>query len=86
MIIADVLNKAMANGEDLELGVGKLVMLQKPGKPAGPVKNIRLIVLLPLLRKPLSIIVLNRIRKAADTYLSPAQSGFRCVRSCAGIV
>ncbi len=77
-IIADVINKAMANGEALEL--------EKPGNPARPVKNIRPIVLLPLLRKLLSIIVLNRIREAVDMYLSPAQSGFRCGRSCADIV
>jgi hypothetical protein len=50
MIIADVINKVMANGEDLELGVGILTTLQKPGKPAEPVKNIRPIVLLPLFR------------------------------------
>ncbi len=60
--------------------------MQKPGKPAGPVKNIRPIVLLPLLCKLLSIIVFNRIRKEVDMYLSPAQSGFRCGRSCADIV
>ena len=85
-IIADVLNKAMANGEDLELGLAKLVTLQKPGKPAGPVKNIRPIALLPLLRKILSLITLARIRTAVELYLSPAQSGFRPGRSCADIV
>ena len=40
-IIADVFNKAISLGEDLELGLAKLITLQKPGKPAGPVKNIR---------------------------------------------
>ncbi len=35
-ILADIYNKAMARGEDLGLGLGKLVTLPKPGKPAGP--------------------------------------------------
>jgi hypothetical protein len=65
----------MADGEDLELGVGKLIT---------PLKNILPIVLLPLLRKLLSIIVLNRIRNAVDMYLSPAQSGFIVCRYCVG--
>lgn len=85
-IIANVLNKAMANGEDLGLGLAKLVTLPKPGKPTGPVKNIRPIALLPLLRKVLSLITLTRIRSAVEGYLSPGQSGFRCGRSCADIV
>ena len=68
------------------MGLAKLVTLQKPGKPAGPVKNIRPIALLPLLRKILSLITLFRIHGVVDTYLSPAQSGFRVGRSCADIV
>ena len=34
-IIADLLIKAMANGEDLGLGIAKLVTVPKPDKPAG---------------------------------------------------
>ena len=85
-VIAKLLNTAMAQGEDLELGLAKLVTLPKPGKVAGPVKNIRPIALLPLLRKVLSLITLLRIRGVVDRYLSPAQSGFRPGRSCADIV
>ena len=79
-------NTAISQGEDLELGLGKLITLQKPGKAAGPVKNIRPIILLPLLRKILSLITLYRIKKAADKYLSLAQGAFRTGRSCADIV
>ena len=85
-IIADVINKALANGEDLGFGLAKLVTLPKPGKPAGPVKNIRPIALLPLLRKVVSIITLARIQPASETYLSQAQAAFRTGRSTADIV
>ena len=34
--IADILNQMMAKGEDLDLGNGTLIVLQKPGKPKGP--------------------------------------------------
>jgi hypothetical protein len=85
-IIADVINKSMELAEDLEIGLAKLVTLQKPGKPVGPVKNIRPIALLPLLRKILSLVVLARVRPAVDLYLSASQSGFRSARSCADII
>ena len=85
-IIADVLNKAISYGEDLELGLTKLVVLQKPGKPAGPLKNLRPIALLPLLRKILSLITLARVSCIFDSYLSHAQGGFRRGRSCCDIV
>ena len=58
----------MANGEDLGLGLGKLKTLPKPNKPIGPVKNVRPIVLLPLLRKLLSLIILERIRLPVDFF------------------
>jgi hypothetical protein len=85
-IIADILNKAMPQGENLDLGLAKLVTLPKPGKPMGPVKNIRPIALLSLLRKILSLITLGRIRYAIDKYLSHSQAAFRQGRSCAYIV
>ena len=85
-IIADVFNKAMSLGEDLELGLAKLITLPKPGKTPGPVKNIRPIALLPLLRKILSLITLARIFHAVDGYLSHSQAAFRLRRSCADIV
>ena len=85
-MLADVFNKAFALGEDLELGLAKLVTLPKPGKPVGPVKNIRPIALLPLLRKVLSLITLARIRGPVDLYLSPSQAAYRPGRSGADIV
>ena len=43
-------------------------------------------MLLTALRKVLSIIALNRIRHAVNTFLSPNQSGFRSGRSTADVV
>ena len=57
--LAKALNLALSKNEDLELGLGLLTTLQKPGKPSGPVKNIRPKVLLPLLRKLISLMLLG---------------------------
>jgi len=85
-IIADIFNKSISQGEDLELGLAKVITLQKPEKQVGPVKNIRPIALLPLLRKILSTVTLMRIRGSAEQYLSPAQAAFRKNRCTSDIV
>ena len=63
-----------------------LILLQKPGKPVGPLTSVRPIVLLSALRKTLSLIVLSRIATKVDNFLSPSQSGFRRGRSTADVV
>lgn len=85
-IIADTLNQVFEKGEDIELGTGTLIVLPKPGKPAGLLSRLRPIVLLNTVRKVLSIITLNRIRPAVDSIISPCQSGFRPNRSTADAV
>ena len=65
---------------------GTLIPLQKPGKPKGSTANLRPIILLPSLRKTLSLVILNRIRPGVEKYLSPGQSGFRSHRSMADVV
>ena len=85
-MLAKVLNLSLSKNEDLELGLGLLTTLQKPGKPSGPVKNIRPIVLLPLLRKILSLITLVRIKDPIDKFLSQSQSAYRRGRSGADIM
>ena len=85
-MLADLLNMSLERNEDLGLGVGMLTTLLKPGKPAGPVENIRPIVLLPLLRKILSLIVLARMRTPINAYLSSSQSAYRAGRSTADII
>ena len=63
-----------------------LILVQKPGKPTGPLTSLRPIVLLSVLRKTLSLIVLSRIAPKVDDYLSSSQSGFRRGRSTADVV
>ena len=84
--IADKINQMFAEGEDLELGRGTLIVLQKPGKPLGLLSSLRPIVLLNTLCKTLSLITLNRIRPAVEGFLSQAQSGFRQYRSTSDAV
>ena len=63
-----------------------LILLQKPGKPVGPLTSVRPIVLLSALRKTLSLVVLSRIATKVDNFLSLSQSGFRRGRSTADVV
>ena len=84
--IGKMLNKTSATGQHIDIGNGGLILLPKPGKPPGPVSHLRPIVLLPVIRKVLSLITLNRIREKVNCYLSPSQAGFRPCRSTADIV
>ena len=86
VMLADLLNMSVERNEDLGLGVGMLTTLSKPGKPVRPVENIRPIILLPLLRKILSLIVLDRMRTPINSYLSSSQSAYRSGRSTADII
>ena len=74
---------ALQHHELLDIGKGVLILVQKPGKPTGPLTSLRPIVLLSVLRKTLSLIVLSRIAPKVDEYLSSSQSGFRRGRSTA---
>ena len=58
----------------------------KPGKPKGPVKNLRPLTLLNTIRKALSLITLERIRSKVTSYISSNQSGFQPDRSTADVV
>ena len=53
--IATIFNDALEHHETLDIGKGVLILLQKPGKPVGPLKCVRPIVLLSALRKTLSL-------------------------------
>ena len=84
--IAAIFNDALEHHESLDIGKGVLILLQKPGKPVGPLTSVRPIVLLSALRKTLTLVVLSRIATKVDNFLSPSQSGFRRGRSTADVV
>ena len=85
-LIAAIFYDALEHHEPLDIGKGVLILLQKPGKPVGPLTSVRPIVLLSALRKTLSLVVLSRIATKVDNFLSPSQSGFRRERSTADVV
>ena len=72
--------------ENVDLNLGTMVTPQKPGKPQGPLKNLRALTLLKTIRKSLSLIVLTCIRPAVSKYVSRNQSGFTPDRSTADVV
>jgi hypothetical protein len=84
--ITKIFNSIFEQHEHLD-AIGKclLLPLNKPGKPK-TVDNTRAITLLNIVRKTLSIAVLQRIYPDIDKYLSPSQSGFRRNRSTADVV
>ena len=55
--------------EDLELGIGTLIVLTKPGKPPGEMSSLRPIVLLNTIRKTLSLVTLSRIRRVVERFI-----------------
>ena len=84
--ICDILNDVLENHNDLDLGRGCLVALQKPGKPKGPVRNLRPVILLLIIQKILSNITSERIKPTYESYISQSQSAYRPNRSTADIV
>ena len=69
-----------------DFGAGTLIPLQKPGKPRGPLSNLRPVVLLNGIQKLLSLILLKRFSPYANSYIPATQPGFMKGRSCADII
>ena len=84
--IQRVLVDCVENGTDIECGKGMLAPIPKPGKPKGPVTNLRPVTLLPIIRKILSNIVHTRIKPSLKQYLSPSQSAYREGRCTGDII
>ena len=85
--IATALNNMWEIHEDINIGEGTLLPLQKPKpKPVGPVKNLRPITLLKIIRKLLSRATTKRIATKTNTYLSKSQAAYREGRSTSDIV
>ena len=85
-LIANMLNDMFTKKDHIDIGSGKLILLNKPNKKKGPIENLRPIVLLSTFRKVLSLITLHRIRPKVEEFLSSSQSGFRKDRSTSDIV
>ena len=75
--IHKLMNEAFEKHNDIETGVGILVSQPKPGKAKGPVKNLRPVILLPIIRKMLLNIVLERTKSKVENFLSRSQSAYR---------
>ena len=85
--LTDVLNQLFSEGTALDvIGKGILIPLQKPGKPRGPLKSIRPVVLLIVLRKILALVTLDRFQPALEKFLPASQSAYRRGRSTADVV
>ena len=85
--IAQCLNNIFSKHQDIDTGSSKLIPLQKPPpKKKGPVKNLRPINLLPVIRKVLSKVGLKRSESELKDYLSYSQSAYRTERSTTDIV
>ena len=84
---AEILNNIFEKHVDIDTGSAILVPLQKPPpKKKGPVKNLRPINLLPVIRKVLSKLALRRSEPNIEKYLSKTQAAYRKGRSTSEIV
>ena len=82
--ITTLINKISSTGKYPEvLNHGILVPLQKPGKPKGPVGNLRPVILSTLLRKVIAICMLNRISQKlyGEENIPITQAAYRPGRS-----
>ena len=80
--IANIFNTLSRTGEDLkELILGILRPLQKPGKAKGPTKNLRPIILLSIIRKILTICMLDGILNRLKSHIPYKQAAYQPGRS-----
>lgn len=76
--IANIFNEIAETGNLPEnLTKANLIPLPKPGKPKGPVANLRPIMLLSTIRKLLAICMLKRIEEKINKYIPPTQAAYR---------
>ena len=81
---SEIMNNIFDKHTDVNTGKADLIALQKPPpKKKGPVKNLRPINLLPIIRKILSKIGLKRSEVATEQHLSSTQIAYRTGRCTA---
>lgn len=82
-----IINRCFETNSHLQsVGEATITPLQKPGKPKGPLKNIRPLTLSNAARKILSLITLRRIQHQVDQYTGPWQAAYKHGRSCGDLV
>ena len=80
--IAAIFNEVAETGVfPLELIQGTIIALQKPKKPKGPLRNLRPITLLSMLRKILANCLLKRTGHKLDSKIPNSQAAYRRGRS-----
>ena len=80
--IANIMNGIYErNDTSIKLGTGILLPIPKPKKTQGPVKNLRPITLLEVIRKIPSKIFMDRTEEKINKHLSQSQSAYRKCRS-----
>ena len=76
--IAQIYNYIAKKGEDvIELKLGLLRPLPKPGKTKGPVENLRPIILLSVLRNVMTICLIERTWDRLKHHIPPDQSAYQ---------
>ena len=85
--LARILTDTVETGNDIGLGQGLIAPLEKPNKPMPrPAKDLRPVCLLPVIRKILSKVGLNRCKDKIDQYLPLSQAAYRNNRSTTDVV
>ena len=69
-----------------EINTGILNPLQKPGKPKGPVQNLRPVILLSVLRKILAVCTINRLDSKLRSIIPISQCAYSKGRSTAELI
>ena len=76
--IAKIYNDVAKEGDSvIELKLGLLRPLQKPGKPKGPVANLRPIILLSVIRKIMTIRLIERTWNRLKQHIPPDQAAYQ---------
>ena len=80
--IADIFSEMAKIGNiPDEVMEGVLVPLPKPGKPQGPPANLRLIILLSILRRILAICMIKRIQEKIENRIPLSLATYRAGKS-----
>ena len=83
--MAEEFNRAITLSKDIGVNSAILLPIAKPNKTF-KLQNIRLICIVPILKKILSNITLNKIRKAAEEFIGRTQPVLIKERSTADII